>query len=261
MNISQFRKWVRRKLGEDGSCTVRVELTDGQIDQALDDAKDWWNAYLGLFRESEASIAAEQTEIDLSAVTPRVDDVMQVFFPADIELVDFRGLYPGFLDVNGIPYDMTGIGSGGMVYGANSPQGTIVQVLQSMDTAKRILSAEPSWEFYRDDVDENNPIRTLRLMPSAAYGGKIIYLYRVDPRDIKLHMYKQRDLWLIREWALAECKYMLGRIRGKYTSGLPAAGGDRTLDGELLLSEAREDKERLEQKILDYSGPIMPLVG
>jgi len=42
---------------------------------------------------------------------------------------------------------------------------------------------------------------------------------------------------------------------------LPAAGGDRRLDGADLISEAREDKERLEQKVLSYAGPILPDVG
>lgn len=257
MDINDFRRWTRRKLGQDGECTVKVELTDGQLDQALDDAKDWWNAGRGLFKEAEAAIGAEQAEVDLSAVTPRIDAIVQVWFPADIELVDFRGMYPGFLDVNGIPYGMLGIGGG------NSPQGTIVQVLQSIESAQRILSSDPAWEFYRDDFDKDHPVRILRLMPAPTMrsSGKLVYLYRVDPRDIKLHMYGQRDLWLIRDWALAEAKYMLGRIRGKYPGGLPAAGSDRQLDGEALISEAMADKERLEAKILDYGGPVMPVVG
>ena len=74
-------------------------------------------------------------------------------------------------------------------------------------------------------------------------------------------MYGKRDQWMIREWALAEVKYMLGRIRGKYTGGLPAAGGERQLDGDNLLDEARADKERLRMEIKEHEGPIMPCVG
>jgi hypothetical protein len=135
--------------------------------------------------------------------------------------------------------------------------------LQTLESAQRVLSADPAWEFYRDDYDKDNPIRILRLMPAPTLraSGTIVYLYRVDPRDIKLHMYTQRDLWLVREWALAEAKYMLGRIRGKYPGGLPAAGSDRQLDGSDLVQESFSDKERLEAKILDYGGPVMPVVG
>ena len=98
-------------------------------------------------------------------------------------------------------------------------------------------------------------------MPPPTSSGTVFYFYRVDPRDIKLQHYKQRDLFMIREYALARAKYMLGRIRGKYTSGLPAPGGDRQLDGESLLSEAREDMMKLEERIMGYDGPLMPVVG
>lgn len=257
MDLNEFKRWARRQLGEDGTCTVKVELTDSQLEQALENAKDWWNAHRGLFREASAMVSTDQVEIDLSAVTPRIDAIVEVWFPADVELVDFRGMYPGFLDVNGIPYGSITLGGG------NSPQGTIVQVLQNLETSQRVLSAEPAWEFHRDDFDKDHPVRILRLMPAPTMRatGNLIYLYRVDPRDIKLHMYTQRDLYLIREWALADAKYMLGRIRGKYPGGLPAAGTDRSMDGDTLLGEAREDKDRLDAKILDYGGPVMPVVG
>jgi len=255
MRITEFRTWTRRQLGEDGSCTVKVELTDKQIDQALDTAKDWWNAFFGLHKENYFPIVADQVEYDLSAVTPKVDEVLKVWFTHSAELIDFRGLYPGFLDVNGIPYDAMG------VYDQNSPLGTITQTLQQMKSARRTFSSDPDWQFYQEDFDKDNPVRLLRMMPPPVDTGTGVYMYRVHPDDIKLHMYKPRDLFLIRDYALAEAKYMLGRIRNKYPDGLPAAGGDRRLDGADLISEAREDKERLEQKVLSYAGPILPDVG
>lgn len=254
MDIKDFREWARRKLGDDGACTVKVELTENQFDQALDDAKDWWNSNLGLYKEAQLNVASGQGVYDLSGVTPRVDDVSKVWVPDRYHLLDFRGLYPGFLDVDGFPYGVMGLPG-------ESPQGTLVQLMQTISSSQRILSSDPDWEFYSDNIDKLNPVRELRIFPPPETGGVAYYFYRVDPRDIKLHMYNQRDLWLIRDYALAECKYMLGRIRGKYTGGLPAAGGDRTLDGDTLLMESKEDKERLEQKILDYGGPVMPLVG
>jgi len=255
MRIPEFRKWTRLQLGQDGSCTVKVELTDNQLDQALENAKEWWNAFFGLHKEAYFSLVAHQVEYDLSAVSPAVDEVMKVYFTHSSELIDFRGLYPGFLDVNGIPYDAMG------TYDQNSPLGTITQTLQQMKTARRVFSSDPDWEYYREDFDENNPVRLLRLMPPPVDTGTGVYVYRVAPSAVKLHMYKPRDLFLIREYALAEAKYMLGRIRGKYPGGLPAAGSDRQLDGESLISESREDKERLERKILDYGGPVMPCIG
>ena len=74
-----------------------------------------------------------------------MDEVVKVYFTHDTELIDFRGLYPGFLDVNGIPYDAMG------VYDQNSPLGTITQTLQQMKSARRTFSADPDWEYEDSD--------------------------------------------------------------------------------------------------------------
>jgi hypothetical protein len=47
------------------------------------------------------------------------------------------------------------------------------------------------------------------------------------------------------DWALAECKQMLGEARSKYSSGLPGPGGAVQLNGEALKQEAVSEKERL----------------
>jgi len=54
------------------------------------------------------------------------------------------------------------------------------------------------------------------------------------------------DRWCkqwIQGWAHAEIKQMLGNIRSKYASGLPGPTGGLSLNGETLLSEARQDFE------------------
>lgn len=49
----------------------------------------------------------------------------------------------------------------------------------------------------------------------------------------------------IREYTLALCKILLGRIRAKMSS-IPIPGGDLTLDGDSLLTEGQADRDRLE---------------
>jgi hypothetical protein len=63
------------------------------------------------------------------------------------------------------------------------------------------------------------------------------------------------DRWskqFIQNWALAECKMQLGMIRSKYSSGTPGAAGTITLNGEMLISEARQDMTELKQSALDF---------
>jgi len=246
MNINEFKQWARAMLGAD---CVKVELSETQLKFALDNAKDWWNSYFGLFKEATLSLVVDQAEYDMSGVTPGIDKIVKVWFPKQVAWIDFREIYPGFLDVHGIPYGMN-------VYG-QYPQGTIVQSLITIEGSQKILSFDNDWEFYSDNTTDPKT-RILRLMPPVKEGGDAVYMYRIDPEDIKLKHYQERDLYLIREWALAEAKYMLGRIRGKY-KGLPAAGGERTLDGDDLIQESIADKERLRQEVLGRSA-VMPMV-
>lgn len=63
------------------------------------------------------------------------------------------------------------------------------------------------------------------------------------------------DRWCkqyIQNWALAELKMNLGLIRSKFASGLPGASGSINLNGELLISEARQDMAELKEELLNY---------
>lgn len=63
------------------------------------------------------------------------------------------------------------------------------------------------------------------------------------------------DRWCkqyIQNWALAELKMMLGLIRSKFSSGTPGPGGSITLNGEMLVSEARQDMVELKEELLNY---------
>lgn len=64
-----------------------------------------------------------------------------------------------------------------------------------------------------------------------------------------------KDRWAkqyIQNWALAELKMTLGLIRSKFTSGTPGPGGSINLNGELLISEARQDMIELKEELLNY---------
>lgn len=56
----------------------------------------------------------------------------------------------------------------------------------------------------------------------------------------------------LQNWSLAELKMYLGLIRSKFSSGLPGPAGTITLNGELLIAEARQDQTELKQGLLDY---------
>ena len=62
----------------------------------------------------------------------------------------------------------------------------------------------------------------------------------------------------IRDYALAQCKMMLGEARSKFGQ-LPGAQGGVTLNGADLKAEAQSSMERLEEEIRNYTDGGDPL--
>lgn len=82
--------------------------------------------------------------------------------------------------------------------------------------------------------------REMHITRRVAQNEKVVievFLEKTE-QEIMLDRFAKQ---FIQGWAIAECKEMLGLIRSKYTSGTPGASGNITLNGELLLSEARTD--------------------
>lgn len=85
---------------------------------------------------------------------------------------------------------------------------------------------------------------------------KIVNLPKVDEKwvvDCFLSMEDEElmEIPWIQDWALAECKQMLGRAYSKF-SNISGPTGDFSLDGRELIQESREDKDRLLEDISDY---------
>ena len=66
-----------------------------------------------------------------------------------------------------------------------------------------------------------------------------------------------RDVLWVQEWALAELKIMLGRAYSKFQA-LSSPTGETSIGGDIMLSEGREDKERLLEdiKLMVDGAPI-----
>lgn len=93
--------------------------------------------------------------------------------------------------------------------------------------------------------------RELLFTRKISYDEKIIidcYIERSE-QEIMVDRYCRQ---FIQNWAEAELKMTLGMIRSKFSSGTPGASGSITLNGELLISEARQDMTELKQGLLDY---------
>lgn len=126
----------------------------------------------------------------------------------------------------------------------------------SVDTLSFHLAASQAEDFQRLFAGDmtflwDEPSRELTLLRKVNNSEKVILECMMERTEQELMI----DRWsrqFIQNWALAEAKMQLGMIRSKFSSGTPGAAGTINLNGELLVSEARQDMTELKEEILNY---------
>tara|TARA_R100000963_G_C4626667_1_gene92750 strand:+ start:47 stop:910 length:864 start_codon:yes stop_codon:yes gene_type:complete len=110
---------------------------------------------------------------------------------------------------------------------------------QNLEMTRKILGQEGSFT-----VLDN---RYLHITPKPVTNDQVvIIIYRGLNSDTLHPAYRN---W-IQQYALACAKGILGEIRGKYQT-VPSPGGGAKLNGDSLLKESQEEKEKLLQRLID----------
>lgn len=236
----QWKKWLLFRLGHP---VVKVETTNANLDIAIDEAVRRFSQWVpGGDKLVIFDTKAGETRYDLLELVPEYIQVKEVIYNpsvSDVLLTSFLG---------GITTDFS-FGSNQISYFHGTYSTMVDYTLWNLYNEQylRTIGREGQWEIIGND---------LYLNPAPAQGvkaGMIISSMLLDD-DVR------RDEW-IKEWALTEAKLALGAARAKY-SGLPGPqGGDITLDGERLITEAREDQERLLERLNEYMEPIQFFTG
>jgi hypothetical protein len=229
--------YIRKYLGDPVLC---VELGDENIEAAIGDAEMWILVHMAPVHQQSFQMVSGQSEYQ---VLPDVDTVVDVAFPkaalddlCDQSSEDFYGP---------VPWAM---GSG---HGLNHyPQSGITQVQQMAESATRVFSSDPTWIW-------NRPTRRLILRP-ANTSGAAIYWYTTKSLSYT-DLTVQHD-WLLRRYAAAAAKMILGNIRSKYDD-YPAAGGRVSMNGSELVAQAQEELIMLDEKIKALAVPMPFLTG
>lgn len=150
--------------------------------------------------------------------------------------------------------------SGSTLFGSDDP----FKIAQIQDVMRGftgdLLTYELSKQFLEnverygvEDVDftHNKIDKTITLLQDPKISERWYMEAYVNLTD---DQYREID-W-VNDWALAECKIMLGRAYSKFQS-LPSPTGEASLDGQTLIAEGREDMESLLAEIADFvSGDI-----
>jgi hypothetical protein len=116
------------------------------------------------------------------------------------------------------------------------------------ETAKKVLSAEPDWEFNKETGE-------LLVNPIPNRTSTVIVVCHF-PITVDLVKDPNVQKW-VKEFTLAKSKQMLGIIRRKIGK---IEGTEVTidLDGEALITEGKAEEEKLLVKLEERSGDFIP---
>lgn len=232
MTEDQIKAYVLRRLGHG---IVDVELTPDMLEDVIVDTKRWFGFRLGQKRAVQIPMT---THTNLYILDPDVIEVLRVHLP--------MAHFPA-VDTDDFSYTYSLLFGQWRSPGASPmPYSDLVQRLQYLNVSKKIFSADREWTYDRDT-------RELLIMPRPSIVGNMIV--EVWTRDIDTRQFGPEDENLFLRYALAHAKTFLGEIRNKWDS-IPMVGGDKGLNGERLLDEAKEEKEQLEKDAINWRRAV-----
>ena len=116
-------------------------------------------------------------------------------------------------------------------------------------SGSKIVTPDKELEF-SNRLRLDGPHLEILQRPRDAGGETILVNLMYSRTDAELIMDKMTGRF-VSKYAMAESKITLGNAYRKF-SAIPGPGGGLTLPGDALVSEGKEEIEKLEQDILDY---------
>lgn len=219
-----------------------VELTEDQYNFAIDNALDNYRqfspgAYTNKFITFK--LIPDQQLYYLNSAVNKTDKIVDVYKIHRVGAIGAPGI--------GGPGDLWYQSFAQQFYSATGGGGDILstQLLQSLGSEwERIFAGNLTFNW-----DESS--RELFIQRRVAGYETVLIECTMERTEQEI----MGDRWakqFIQDWSVAWLKMALGMIRSKYSSGTPGASGNITLNGELLIAEARQDMTELKQGLLDY---------
>jgi len=211
-----------------GHPTVRVELTDFQIETCIDEAISKLDYHCPAWMTQFAVIQTTVGESIYELPPEVVNNLTNVWYKKNIFQTN---AVPGSLE-----YDFTIMFFTNTGLFNNHNVGEYVLMQQYLKQIRKILGQGNSWEVING--------KYLHLSPVPNGEEDVILEFRGIDSNTILPAYRN---W-IQRYALAVSKEILGRVRSKYDT-LPGPGGGSKLDGQILLQESEREKEKLLEEL------------
>jgi len=241
---AQVHEYLRRALGQ---CKIKVNLTDEQISDAIDDSFRWISSRVGFFGFVNVSVSGDGEIILPEDIRDDVLEVVKVIFrPPRFFTID-RTSFLFFADQSffGLSFLKPNVARGGGFSG-------LVADLQYLDDIVRVASEEESWEYRPEE-------KKLFIFGSrTAVNALIKFKRKPHESDLKILAPRVKDFFL--RYALAKAMERIGRVYRKY-SDVPIAGGRVRLGGAELISDAEKELDKIAREIRGFSMPTGIVVG
>ena len=118
-----------------------------------------------------------------------------------------------------------------------------------------IVTADKEMEF-ENRLRLTGPHIEILKRPRDSGGESVLINLMYSRTDAELILDKMTGRWVER-YSMAGSKMTLGNAYRKFQA-IPGPGGGLTLPGDALVTEAKEEMEKLEQDILDYLNDGAP---
>lgn len=240
-NTEPLKRYVLGKLGHPN---IKVELTDGQLEDIIRVSGD----FIAMYFPREQKVATFYT-IPLQATYPMPDNAWW------IEEVSWDPFVGNFNDIFGVGQYL--LNSGGF-FGPNTMILDYHMVQAYRKHSAKILGVEGRWEVIGEvdapitDDALSASYQKIRLIPTpkAAFPVVVIYLPCIN------HFRSPQARKLTYDYVEAEARIALGMARRKI-QGVPTPdGGTLTYDGESLVAEGTELKEKTLQEAIFQGEPL-----
>lgn len=236
-STEELKEYIQRRLG---SCVVGVELSDDQLDDAVTNAKEWWQSWVGQCKVTFLTLRdyTEYAESEFNDGNPPddIDDVVNVVFPVSgYGITDFFA----WADVEWNPYTY--------IFDSDGGYGTLVQYLQYREQSRRIVSADRDWEWVRAK-------RSLIITPKDRDVGRRVEIFYIS-KEVELSYLTVYEWRVFREYATAQAMKTLAMIRMKFADK-PSTTGGFTMDGDTLWANAEAMEMASEDKMRMLQSPV-----
>ena len=224
-----------------GDGMVDVELDPKHYEQGIDLAVDKFRAKSDNSTEEAYIFLEIQADVNEYTLAEEVIEVKQLYrrsISGSNNAVDMDPFELAYTNL----YFLQGGRIGGLL--------TWDAFAQYQEVVRRLFGGHLNFKF-----NTNNKKLQLMRRPRANE-NILVQCYMEKPVETLIRDRYSRP-W-IRDYALAQCKMMLGEARSKYAS-LPGAQGNVTLNGDALKAEAQAAIEKLERDIELYGSGEDPL--